>query len=234
MLPEPKAPSVKSHPKSTDTKWARMGYCLFPLLVFNFSFLILQCGLDVEDPTRPSPPVWVQKSLPEEWPERGIDAHESGGIMLEWEANTEEDILAYDIYRAAYYDTQDSLGDYELVNRLESESIACSEYVDGQVNQHVRYFYKLKAEDTSGNLSEHSDSLTYMVTSIITLSELRPNGLSIALGDQRRLSWKYIYVVETEDYCITLLTQNNQFLYRERFQPGNYVGSTEYWIFQMR
>jgi hypothetical protein len=223
-------PILMNRPKVPGSRWARSKSCFAVFFIFYFSFIVFHsCGLDIEDPTPPSPPVWVQKSLPEEWPERGIDAHESGGIYLEWYSSTTEDIRAYNIYRAILYDALDSLGDYKLLIRLETEPFVSADYIDDQISKRVKYSYSLKAEDVSGNMSEHSDSLTYMVMPSITLSVMRPNGNSIALGPEKRLSWSYILGVEMEDYCITLLTQNNQFLYRENFQPGNYVGRYEYW-----
>ena len=127
-----------------------MGLWLLALLTLNFALLISACGLDIEDPTPPSPPVWVQKSLPEEWPERGIDAHESGGIYLEWYSQPEIEIMAYHVFRATWYETLDSLGDYELLASLERGSIGSTEFVDEEISILVRYFYKLKAENDSG------------------------------------------------------------------------------------
>ena len=89
------------------------------LLVCGFSLLILNCGLDVEDPIPPSPPVWVEKSFPEEWPESGIDAHESGGIYLEWEPNPEGDIVAYKIYRSVFDEIEGVQGEYGILARLD-------------------------------------------------------------------------------------------------------------------
>ena len=129
MLAEHNVPFGMNFSRSSDSTWARLRYWLFPLLTFNFAFLISACGLDVEDPTPPSPPVWVQKSLPEEWPEQGIDAHESDGIYLEWEPNPDEDITAYRIHRATLYAINDSLGDYGLLTTLELESTPRLEYI---------------------------------------------------------------------------------------------------------
>ena len=123
-------------------------------LLLSISSLLSACGLDIEDPTPPSPPVWVQKSLPEEWPERGIDAHESGGIYLEWEPNPSEGILAFHIYRAQWFEDIDSLGDYTLVAQIQNETMFGFNYVDLQVgfNQYfysffICYFYKIRIQN---------------------------------------------------------------------------------------
>lgn len=229
MLPKPTAPSANIHPKSNKTRWAQMRPWLLALLTFNFSFLTIQCGLDVEDPTPPSPPVWVQKSLPEEWPERGIDAHESGGIFIEWHSNPSDDIIAYHLYRAALNEALDSLGGYELIVRLETSTNTRTEYLDEQAITWVEYFYRLKSEDDSGNLSEYSDSVSYKLMQSITLPTMNPNGHSMILGNERTLSWIYRHGIAMEDYCISVLTQDNQFLYREIFQPTNYLGGVESW-----
>ena len=132
------------------------------ILTINLSLLTFDsCGLDVEDPTPPGPPIWVQKSLPEEWPERGIDAHESGGIYLEWEPSSEENIIAYHIFRAEFFDENDSIGDYKLIHRMEVASRIGLNYIDSDIEFRTKYFYKLKAEDISENLGEFSDSLSY-------------------------------------------------------------------------
>ena len=148
---------------------------------------------------------------------------------MEWEANTVEEIIAYHIYRAICYDASDSLGEYELISRLETVSNLGTEYIDKHVSTLVKYSYKLKAEDTSGNLSEHSDSLTYKLLQSIGLWSMVPNGLEVELGSERELFWSYIPVNEMENYTINVVTQNNESLYRKTFQPGNYLGNVENW-----
>jgi hypothetical protein len=230
MSPESKLPNVKSHPKSTDTKWARMGSWLLALLTFNLSLLTIQsCGLDIEDPTPPSPPQWVQKSLPEEWPERGIDAHESGGIFLEWEDDINDDIIAYKIYRATQYEINDSLSAYSLICRIETESSPRAEYRDETADLMRKYFYKIKAEDVSGNLSEFSDSVSFTILSPIELSRMTPNGITMELNIDRSLSWYYVTSTEMEDYILSIITLGKEPIIRTSFQPGNYVGGREYW-----
>ncbi|NQV15132.1 hypothetical protein HQ531_06710 [bacterium] len=199
-------------------------------LLFIFSLITLQsCGLDVEDSTPPSKTQWVQKSLAEEWPERGIDAHETGGIFLEWAANLEEDIVAYNIYRATWYDGYDSLGDYSLISRIATASISETEYIDTQAQLRVRYFYKLKAEDTSNNMSEESDSAFYSLLPAYPSDMMTPNGMTISLGIDRSLKWYGGFSVEMEDYCLTLLTQIDEIEIRKIIQPNDYVGAYEEW-----
>ena len=222
-------PILRIRPKIRGLRWAHSKTCLAALLILILSFLILSCGLDIEDPTPPSPPVWVQKSLPEEWPERGIDAHESGGIFLEWEPNPEDDISAYHIYRAKWFGGNDSLGNFDHLARLDIESQNQLEYIDLKISTRTRYYYKIKAEDISGSIGEFSDSLSFMLIPSIVSNEMVPNGLSATLDVSRLLRWEYHYFIEMENYCLTLLTSENELIIRKLFLPGDYVSGIEYW-----
>jgi hypothetical protein len=199
------------------------------VVLFQFSIITFHsCGLDVEDPIPPSPPVWVQKSLPEEWPERGIDAYESGGIFLEWESSIEEDIIAYNIYRATWYEVNDSLGEFDLLRRLERD-LTSRQYLDLNTEARIRYYYRLRAEDASNNLSDYSDSLSYKILPSITTEWQAPNGLNSILPIDRHLQWLYLWSVEMENYCITVLSENQKLIARHIFVPGNYIGNFESW-----
>ena len=133
------------------------------------------CGLDVENPTPLSKPHWVIKSLPEEWPERGIDAHESGGIILEWEPDDIQDIVAYNIYRAEYFDTNDSLGDYELIYRKMTEFSSGLEYIDRPNKVSTKFYYRIQAENIDGDLSSNSDAISYTLLPSVVSDTMFPN-----------------------------------------------------------
>jgi hypothetical protein len=200
------------------------------LFTFHFSLLTVQsCGLDVEDPTPPSPPVWVQKSLPEEWPEQGIDAHESGGIFLQWETDLEDNIKTYFIYRAYWHDIIDSLGDYVMIAIIRAKENSVLEYVDEQVVPEQKYYYVLKAEDETGIRSRYSESVFYTPLLRTPNSTMTPNGLESSLPLNRELRWRDFYDVKMEDYCITILTGTREFILRKLVSPGNYVGDWESW-----
>jgi hypothetical protein len=205
-------------------------FTLLLLFTFHFSLFTIQaCGLDVEDPIPPSPPHWVKKSLPEEWPERGIDAHESGGIYLEWEAVPDEDIIAYKIYRAKWYSTNDSLGDYDLLNRLAIETSSDLDYIDREVQRGTRYYYKLKSEDSSGNQSTFSTAMFYLLLPQLPQEDISPNGLLIPLKENRQLNWKVFHTIELENYCLTLLSSENVLLLREILVPTSYISDYLFW-----
>jgi hypothetical protein len=204
---------------------------VFVRLVLSASsvFLILQCGLDIENPTPPSKPQWVPKSLPEEWPERGIDAHKSGGIFLEWEPNpVEENITSYMLNRAEYFEFEDSLGNFEILSTLVLESSSALEYIDINATMSTRYYYVLVAEDASENQSTPSDTLGYMHFFATNSASMIPNGFSIALGANRKLRWYYMYAVDIENFTITILSADNGLILRRELTPDNYIGGTEY------
>jgi hypothetical protein len=205
------------------------------LFTYNsYFFLTLNsCGLDVEDPTPPSPPVWIQKSLPEEWPERGIDAHESGGIYLEWEPNPEEDILAYLIYRAEGDDMNDSIGPFELITRLELESMGACEYIDSHAPIGITLHYKLRAKDESENISSYSNSAQYYLLAQPGLQFMFPNSQSHQLYTTRQLIWRYQYSIEMEDYCITILSELGELVLRQILVPSDYTSWNESWYIPM-
>jgi hypothetical protein len=213
---------------NTASRWARMRSWLCSLLIFNFSLLISNCGLDIEDPTPPSPPTWVQKSLPEEWPERGIDAHESGGIYLEWLSNpTDEDVQSYMIFRMEYFDAKDSLSDYELLSRIETEISNTGEYIVPASPTNRRYYYVLVAEDAAECQSTPSDTLNYMRFTALRSDWMFPNGLSSPLDPDRELKWHYYYAVEMENFTLTVLNAENNLILRRELTPSNYVGGVE-------
>jgi hypothetical protein len=220
---------MKSNPISNSPKKARMDHWLAILLTFIFTLLISSCGFDVEDPTPPSPPVWVQKSLPDEWPERGIDAHESCGIYLEWESNPDVDVATYLIYRAEQFSTNDSLGDFVVLDQIENDRGNRLIYIDANVNFRVKYHYKIKAIDLANNTSEYSTSISYLLLPQINLGGMIPNGIHETLNTERRLQWQYSYGLEMENYCLTILNQKDEYITRIILTPDDYVNGNESW-----
>lgn len=216
--------------QSQITWWARINSTIPLFFIFHFSLFIFQsCGLDIENPTPPSPPHWVQKSLPEEWPERGIDAHESGGIFLEWEPNSAEEITAYKIYRAKYFEDLDSLESMILLAIVDQTSQKQYEYIDIEVQVGQMVYYSIVALDGTQNVSVPSDSIYYCLHQFIRSDMMIPNGLSEPLSISRTLNWRNFYLDATEDYCLTILSLAGEFLLRQRVQPQNYVGGVEIW-----
>jgi hypothetical protein len=203
---------------------------VFYLTIISFLISCLTCGVNVEDPTPPSKPQWIEKSDLDAWPERGIDAHESVGIYLEWGFAPDEDIMAYNLYRATWFDAQDSLGDYSLITRMETESLLKHEYIDRQVSTGSKYFYKLNAEDASNNISEYSDSTYYTLATQISSEYLTPNGRTVTLGSDRTLTWVAIIQIDLKDFYLTLLSDENELMTRIFRAPTNYTGLKEKYV----
>jgi hypothetical protein len=203
---------------------------LFRLLIFSLVSTFHSCGFDVEDPHKPSPPLWVEKSLPEEWPERGIDAHESGGIFLEWEPDSSSAIVAHLIYRARYYSFNDSLGDYSILSRVESENTIGHSTIDASIESHAIYYYKLRAVHLSGIQSSFSDSINFSVGRPINTKSMNPNGFNDSLLFGQPLEWRNFYVNDVEDYCLTILNMNDNLQLRTILQPSTYIDAQERWF----
>lgn len=203
---------------------------LISSLFFNFALVtLITCGFDVEDPIPPDRPQWVTKSLPSEWPETGIDAHESGGIFLEWINQESDQILLYRIYRAEETENEGLISDFELIVSLSMESLERFQYIDTGARVNIQYYYEIIAEDISGNVSERSPAITYKLLPTLLSNSMSPNGVNDKLGDSRRLYWSYDYSLELERYTITLLDQFGNILIRENFLPGVYDGGGDSW-----
>jgi hypothetical protein len=215
--------------QSDQPRWERIATLVAILFILQSSILMFQCGVDVENPTPPSAPVWVEKSLPEEWPEHGIDAYVSARIFLEWEENIEKDITVYHIYRAEWINEQDKLGEYHSLVQIEMDLINETSFIDQTAQTRVKYYYKIVAEDISGIESKDSDHVFYTLLPSIGLSLMSPNGLLAELNSDRELTWRYDYGIEMENYIITIISQGNEFVLRSIVQPGNYVGVMETW-----
>ena len=71
-------------------------------------------------------------------------------VPLTWNANPEQDISIYHIYRSS-----EEKGDFVKVGKSEKIS-----YVDTGLKDGVKYFYKIQAEDQDGLLSDSSDIIS--------------------------------------------------------------------------
>ena len=147
---------------------------------------------------------------------------------MEWKPNLEEDIVAYNIYRAIRYEVNDSLGDFDLLAHQAIEATNKLEYVDRVAVPRTQYYYQISSEDVSGNMGDLSDSLSYSLMPNLN-SELSPNGQTVQLDGNRMLSWVYFYTIAMEEYTITILAEDDELVLRTVVMPGNYIGRTESW-----
>ncbi len=197
-------------------------------ILFLSALIFSHCGVDVEDAEPPSPPRWVPKSTPEEWPERGIDAHESGGVMLEWYSNPEPDIASYELWRARHFDVNDSLGEFERLDIIDEDlQQSTITSLDQSVQINESYFYTIHAVDDANNKSACMDTITYKKIARVGFQSMAPNGLTDTLQQSRSLTWKYSYGLNMEDYVLTVVGEQNVLLYRCQVMPTNYTGDQE-------
>ena len=224
MFKKPITPTALLGPKLTRSNWVHRTIYIQLLLNLNFALLTTQCGFDVEDSIPPSPPQWVLKSLPEDWPERGIDAHESGGINLEWRINGSDEVVSSCIYRAEYDALIDTLSDYILVKNLEVENLENFSFVDQNIVIGKKYYYKLCSIDIANNRSIFSDSIQYKSTPKVDRSTLSPNSTITALTKTRGLSWNSYYHMEMVNYIITVIKPPSRIVVRSLFHPASYIG----------
>ena len=103
------------------------------------------------------------------------------------------------------------------------------EYIDTHSAIRAKYYYRLQAVDRADNLSAFSDSLMYSLLPQLYLGEMTPNGTSDELNPDRYLTWRYIHSIEMEDYCLTILGQNDEYIIRTVFSPTSYTYDDEVW-----
>ena len=187
----------------------------------------------MEDAFPPDFPVWVEKSEATTWPEKDIDATETGDILLQWILSDEDDIAKYLIFRGVLNDSSLEI-DFEKIDIIDLNNPFESpdQYLDESAVVNQRYYYYLLAEDSGENLSDPSDTLDYMLLPSVYPSVMIPSSLNDIVSATPDLTWSYNYGTAMEDYVITLLDYDSkEFIVRDWFQPGNYVGSGEDWTF---
>ena len=186
--------------------------------------------MDVEDSTPPSPPIWIQKSLPEEWPERGIDAHESGGIILEWEENPSADnVVMYHLYRSKDSPGDSEIESFQLIYTQYRSQALPPEYIDRNTELNTVYRYYLNSENDSENAGMNSDTIKYARFEAINSATMIPNGLNVMLQPNRQLRWHANYAVQVENFTLTIIGDENRLILRKVIYPGNYEGGVEYY-----
>jgi hypothetical protein len=212
-----------------DSFWARSRYWLQLLFIFHFSFFIFHCGFDVEDSTPPETPIWIPKSLPEQWPESGIDPIEISGIRVEWFGNGNDNVEKYKLYRAEYFSENDSSGDFLRIAIIQNSGDESFYHIDADAKAFRTYHYYLISINDQDKKSMHSDTLTYTILPSIQLVTMIPNQRETPLRESRELSWRYIYLVEVQDYTVTIIDEFGHLISRHIFPPTNYIGRQEWW-----
>ncbi|OYD16774.1 hypothetical protein CH333_02675 [candidate division WOR-3 bacterium JGI_Cruoil_03_44_89] len=97
-------------------------------------------------------------------------------VYLDWEDNTEEDLIGYTVHRSA---TQG--GPYQRVN---ASIVSQSRYIDRELENGETYYYVVRALDARGNASEGCDEV-WATPEEDTLAPSPPTGLQVEVLDSR-------------------------------------------------
>lgn len=119
---------------------------------------------------------------PPKYPEGLNTFAEEGQITLTWKMNLELDVSYYDVYRSL-----EVLETYEKINK---GPIAADQpyYFDKDVFAGPSYYYKVQAIDSSGNISEFSNSISGKPADS-TAPSLPNNVTAVVVGQYVRLKW---------------------------------------------
>ncbi len=133
-------------------------------IMFIMTFFI-GCSQERNDLRLPSPR-WVEKSLPTDLEERGIDAHNinlqnptQNSIKLMWYLDSENDIQQYKVFRSDVTDEQNTPIEFSNVFISETDTF----YIDETPNVYLNYFYYLTTRSFEGVESHPSDTITYQL-----------------------------------------------------------------------
>ena len=113
----------------------------------------------------------------------GLSAsYENGIITLSWDANTEEDLKQYKLYRAATGNPETSMATVDAGTEL---------YDDGDIDKGISYYYRITAIDNADNESSYSNEVSVQVpednlSEVITVNA-KSNGGSASVSQD---TWK--------------------------------------------
>lgn len=132
----------------------------FNPFIWLILLILIGCGQDTleeeEDPNIEVPLTPQMRRHRRDIPDDqwGPDAlTEANGIYIEWEANTEPDLVGYGIYRSTASDEK-----YEQIDKLPQN---ITFYEDTDVSLEVRYCYRVTAFNEAENESTQSESACY-------------------------------------------------------------------------
>lgn len=133
----------------------------------SFALIIGLIFMSCVDNPNISVPEFIEKSMPYELEETGIDAHYENAIYLEWEepaTREAEGILGYYLYRGTFQDGEYS---FDKVANVVRESIGninpSDSYVDYTVNLDTTYYYYLRSYNDFGVSRETSDTAYFQL-----------------------------------------------------------------------
>lgn len=110
-------------------------------------------------------------------------------LVVSWNANTEDDILGYNIFRSTSPN-----GEFEKIISVSSDTTS---YTDGDLSIATKYYYKVQAYDTAGNDGEISNAVSAVTPGTLTENRVwtKENSPYIIQGDIR-LRANYTLTIE--------------------------------------
>lgn len=105
------------------------------------------CGCEADDPEADIPEIPLINPLATAIPEQYA-------ICIKWEANSEENLAGYRIYRSTIPDSKD----LQLISEVSEEE---NSYEDTDVTIGIKYYYRISAINYGGNESDKSDVVSY-------------------------------------------------------------------------
>ncbi len=167
-------------------------YLTLIFCILTLTLWLIGCGSESpeeppEDSTAPLPPN-IHLNDPnisdDEW---GPDAMtESNGIYIEWDANDEDDIAGYKVYRS-----MDSNSGYKHTATLYKDELF---YEDRDVQIETRYYYRITAFDESGHESRMSQITSYTLLHKATLTE--PANQAVITNPSPEFRWLEVNAAE--------------------------------------
>ncbi len=142
---------------------------------------------------------------PPKYPEGLETIPEEGKVLLTWRMNLELDVSHYDVFRS-----MDVLGIYKQINQTPVPADK-PYYYDDSVYSGPTYYYKIKAIDFSGNISEFSNSLSGKPAD--SKPPAKPTNLTANVeGQYVRIKWNAPNDIDLKGYYVYSRRSDLEFL----------------------
>lgn len=148
----------------------------------------IQKPKDVESPLPPKVHLYNPAIPDDDWGPYALT--ETDGIHIEWDANEEDDIAKYKIYRASQSDEG-----YQLIATLSKDKLF---YEDTDTRVETKYYYRITAVDESDNESNMSQTISYTLLHKAVLRE--PPDQSVVRTASPVFKW--LEVNNTQSYVV--------------------------------
>ncbi|MFA5839973.1 MAG: 6-bladed beta-propeller [Candidatus Margulisiibacteriota bacterium] len=142
-----------------------------------------------------------------------ISVSGSGQLSLSWEANTEVDIVGYNIYRGI---------SPEVLYKINSYAITQESYADSGLINLVYYYYKITAINTIGAESKYSNMVSEEAVPWISTFSTNESFSDIAVD-----SLENIYFSSSGGRCIKKFTNSGEFV-QQYGSRGE--GADQFWM----